>query len=105
MHACTQAYARMSNSAEAVRNCTPVIRWTGKATAHKSNCACKRVHAQAQAIRAAITAAEHDAALTAEGHTRVVPHKDVRPAEAQAADEDIVQQVLIWSACIPGSAC
>eukprot|EP00967_Tisochrysis_lutea_P037270 scaffold44795_cov39-Tisochrysis_lutea.AAC.5 len=53
-----------------------------------------RVPSQAEAIHSAIAEAEHDAALTAEGHTRVVPHKDIRPDVAQAADEDVVQQVL-----------
>lgn len=55
-----------------------------------------RLHTQAQSIHSAIAAAEHDAALTAEGHQREVPHTDVRPEAAQAADDEVVQQVCVY---------
>ncbi|GFH12673.1 uncharacterized protein HaLaN_08401 [Haematococcus lacustris] len=46
----------------------------------------------ADAIRAAIRAADQAAALIEEGQTRAVPHADLRPEGAQLQEEEVLEQ-------------
>ncbi|GFH07112.1 uncharacterized protein HaLaN_01867, partial [Haematococcus lacustris] len=48
----------------------------------------------ADAIRAAIRAADQAAALIEEGQTRAVPHPDLRPEGAQLQEEEVLEQIL-----------
>lgn len=65
------------------------------------------IHAsEAAAIREAIAAEHATAQAIAEGHTRAVPHEDVRPQDAQVADADVLAQVcLAQCGCVCQQLC